>query len=122
MERSFELILDRGGLRHTWLRGRGNVQKRSTIQVAAYNLGLIMRQLVGAGTPREALARAGMLLWLLDPYGGLVAVLILPTDAAPEPTSATAGEGRAKDARAGVGHAPSPARPPVRTGGGDARA
>ena len=35
------------------LRGRANIQKRYLIYVAGYNLGLIMRLLTGAGTPRE---------------------------------------------------------------------
>ena len=37
VERSFALILDIGGLRRTWLRGAGNVEKRYLIQVAAHN-------------------------------------------------------------------------------------
>ena len=42
----------------TWLRGVANVEKRYTIQVAAYNLGLVMRHRFGAGTPRQAAAVA----------------------------------------------------------------
>jgi transposase len=53
VERSFPLILDRGGMRRTWLRGRANIHKRYLIHVAGYHLGLIMRLLTGAGTPRE---------------------------------------------------------------------
>jgi hypothetical protein len=89
VERSFEHNLDRGGMRRTWLRGRQNVQKRYLIQVGAYNLGLIMRVLLGAGTPKETAARGAPLLWLLDPDLGLLMVLILPRDAGPEPTSST---------------------------------
>ena len=58
VERSFALVLDRGGMRRAWLRGRQNLQKRYLVHVAGYNLGLIMRFLVGAGTPRELLAGA----------------------------------------------------------------
>jgi hypothetical protein len=50
--------LDRGGMRRVWLRGRENVQKRYLIHVAGYNLGLIIRLLTGAGTPRVFRARA----------------------------------------------------------------
>ena len=65
VERSFALTLDRGGMRRAWLRGRENLHKRYLVHVAGYNLGLIMRLLVGAGTPRELLARmAGHLLVL----------------------------------------------------------
>ena len=60
MERAFALILDRGGMRKAWLRGRENVHKRYLIHVAGYNLGLIMRLLTGAGTPRGFLARVSV--------------------------------------------------------------
>lgn len=46
----------RGGMRRAWLRGRENLHKRYLVHIAGYNLGLIMRLLVGAGTPREFLA------------------------------------------------------------------
>src|SRR3954463_867802 len=58
VERSFAHILEVGALRRTWLRGVANVEKRYTIQVAAYNLGLVMRHRFGAGTPRQAAATA----------------------------------------------------------------
>src|SRR5215213_642854 len=65
VERSFAHILDRGGLRRTWLRGRENVHKRYLIHVAGHNLGLLMRLLIGAGTPKEAVARGWCALILL---------------------------------------------------------
>ena len=89
VERSFELVLDRGGLRRTRLRGRENVQARYLVHVAGYNLGLVMRQLIGAGTPKELAARGAGLPWLFDPDVGLLALLILPPDAGLEPTSST---------------------------------
>src|SRR5918998_1132170 len=55
VERSFAVILDIGGLRRTWLRGVENVEKRYLIQVAAYNLGLVIRHRFRAGTPRQAM-------------------------------------------------------------------
>jgi transposase len=39
VERSFALILGRGGMRRTWLRGRENGHKRYLVHVAGYNLG-----------------------------------------------------------------------------------
>src|SRR4029453_11700267 len=57
VERGFALILDRGGMRRAWLRGRENLQKRYLVHVAGHNLGLIMRLLTGAGTPREFRAK-----------------------------------------------------------------
>jgi transposase len=89
VERSFALTLDRGCLRRTHLRGRENVQKRYFVHVAAYNLGLVMRLLLGAGTPKELAARGAGLLCLFDPGVGLVVILILPPVTAPEATSST---------------------------------
>jgi transposase len=62
VERSFAQILDSGGMRRTHLRGRENVQKRYLVHVAAYNLGLILRKLCGAGKPREWASRAASAL------------------------------------------------------------
>jgi transposase len=96
VERSFALTLDRGGMRRAWLRGRDNVHKRYLIHTAGYNLGLIMRLLVGAGTPRELLAGTSMGLMLVESCADAVAVIMLVvtgTEAAmlvitcaPEPT------------------------------------
>ena len=62
VERSFAHILDRGGMRRAWLRGRENVHKRYLIHVAGFNLGVLIRALHGQGTPREAAdARAAFL-------------------------------------------------------------
>jgi transposase len=81
VERSFALILDRGGMRRAWLRGRENLQKRHLIHVAGYNLGLIMRLLTGAGTPREFQARVpAHLAAAITPTGGLVLLLIVVAD------------------------------------------
>jgi transposase len=81
-ERSFALVLDRGGMRRAWLRGRENLKKRYLVHVAGYNLGLIMRLLVGAGTPRELLARASAhLLVFARADGTVAAVLVVVTDA-----------------------------------------
>ena len=54
VERSFAHVLERGGMRRTWLRGRENVHKRYLVHVAGHNLGILMRALFGAGTPKEA--------------------------------------------------------------------
>ena len=90
VERSFQHTHDRGGMRHTWLRGRENVHKRYLMQVAAYNLGLVMRALIGAGTPKGAAARAAALLCLAEPIAGLVVLIFVPPDVPPQPTSSTA--------------------------------
>jgi transposase len=59
VERSFAHCLETGGMRRTWLRGHANIIKRYLVHVAAFNLGLVMRQMFGAGTPRGAAALAG---------------------------------------------------------------
>jgi hypothetical protein len=81
VERGFALILDRGGMRRVWLRGRENVQKRYLIHVAGYNLGLIMRLLTGAGTPREFRVQASA--WLFptaEPEGALIVMIFVATN------------------------------------------
>jgi transposase len=80
-ERSFALLLDRGAMRRAWLRGRENLRKRYLVHVAGYNLGLIMRLLVGAGTPREFVARASAhLLILMTADGAVLIILTVITD------------------------------------------
>ena len=80
-----EVVLERGALRRTHLRGRENVQKRYLVHVAGFNLGLMMRLMLGAGTPKELAARGGILFWLFDPATGLALHLILPPEAPPDP-------------------------------------
>ncbi|MBL8879974.1 MAG: hypothetical protein JNG88_12715 [Phycisphaerales bacterium] len=45
-------MLDDGGMRRVWLKGREKIAKRYLIHTAGFNLGLIMRKLTGFGTPR----------------------------------------------------------------------
>ena len=52
-ERSFAHVCETGGARRSWLRGLVKVTKRYLIQVAARNLGLVMRKLFGIGTPKS---------------------------------------------------------------------
>ena len=52
IERSFAHVYDTGGMRRTHLRGHANILKRLLIHAGGFNLGLIMRQLIGLGTPR----------------------------------------------------------------------
>ena len=77
VERSFAHTLERGGMRRTWLRGRENVCKRYLIHIAGHNLGLLMRLLIGAGTPKEAVARGWCFLVLLSTTDGAADAAIL---------------------------------------------
>jgi hypothetical protein len=65
VERSFAHVLDRGGMRRAWLRGRENVHKRYLIHVAGFNLGVLMRALHGQGTPREAAEARAAFIFVL---------------------------------------------------------
>ena len=59
VERSFAHCYETGGMRRCHLRGRDNILKRQLVHVGAFNLSLILRQLLGAGTPRELRNRSG---------------------------------------------------------------
>ena len=52
IERSFAHLYDTGGMRRTHLRGHANILKRLLIHAGGFNLGLLMRHLIGSGTPR----------------------------------------------------------------------
>ena len=52
LERAFAHLFETGGMRRLFLRGRQNILKRLLIHVCGFNLGLLMRKLVGSGTPR----------------------------------------------------------------------
>jgi hypothetical protein len=65
VERSFAHCYETGGMRRCHLRGQENIWKRQLIHVGAFNLSLILRQLLGAGTPREWKNRFGRLVLTL---------------------------------------------------------
>ena len=52
IERSFAHLYDTGGMRRTHLRGHENILKRLLIHAGGFNLGLLMRSILGVGTPR----------------------------------------------------------------------
>ena len=80
VERSFAHILDRGGMRRTWLRGRENVHKRYLVHVAGYNLGILMRALFGCGTPRQAASASSALLLVLQTHVALALAIVTLID------------------------------------------
>ena len=53
VERTFAHTYDTGGMRRTHLRGHQNILKRLIVHAAGFNLGLLMRSLVGVGKPRR---------------------------------------------------------------------
>src|SRR5213080_269135 len=52
VERSFAHVYDTGGMRRSHLRGHRNILKRLLIHASGFNLGILMRQVFGRGTPR----------------------------------------------------------------------
>jgi transposase len=65
VERAFAHIYDTGGMRRTHLRGHTNILKRLLIHAGGFNLGLVMRLLIGFGTPRGLQGRLAALLALV---------------------------------------------------------
>jgi transposase len=57
-ERSFAHAYETGAMRRVHLRGRENILKRIVVHVGAFNLGLVMRKLFGAGTPKQLQGRS----------------------------------------------------------------
>ena len=79
VERSFAHVLDRGGMRRAWLRGRENLHKRYLIHVAGVqSRRLDARSLYGQGTPREAAEAVSALIFVLQSDAAL-AVGLIPT-------------------------------------------
>ena len=68
LERPFAHLYETGGMRRVHLRGHTNILKRLLIHAGGFNLGLLMRQLIGVGTPRGLQGRV---------TGTLVAVAVL---------------------------------------------
>lgn len=76
VERSFAHVLDRGGMRRAWLRGRENLHKRYLIHVAGFNLGILMRALFGCGTPREAAGASQAFLFVVQTDSALLLAFV----------------------------------------------
>jgi transposase len=53
IERSFAHNYETGGMRRTHLRYHDNIAKRLLVHVGGFNLGLVMRRLIGIGKPRR---------------------------------------------------------------------
>lgn len=65
VERSFAHAYETGAMRRVHLRGSENISKRVLIHIGAFNLGLVMRKMMGAGTPRGAQSRPADVLLLI---------------------------------------------------------
>jgi transposase len=65
LERTFAHCYETGGLRRVHLRGRQNILKRVLIHAGAFNLGVLMRKLIGVGTLRGLQRLADALVAML---------------------------------------------------------
>jgi transposase len=65
VERAFAHMYDTGGMRRTHLRGHTNILKRVLIHAGGFNLGLVMRHMIGLGTPRGLQGRLAAVLALV---------------------------------------------------------
>ena len=69
LERPFAHLYETGRMRRVHLRGHTNILKRLMIHTGGFNLGLLMRHLIGVGTPRglqgRLVATVGALLRLI---------------------------------------------------------
>ena len=61
LERPFAHVCETGGMRRVHLRGHPNIRKRLLVHVAGCNLGLLLRQMIGVGTPRSLQGRPAAL-------------------------------------------------------------
>jgi transposase len=65
LERPNAHLYETGGLRRTHLRGHANILKRLLVHVGGFNLGLLMRTILGVGTPRGLQGRLAALVTVL---------------------------------------------------------
>ena len=65
LERPNAHLYETGGMRRVHLREHPNILKRLLVHVCGFNLGLLMRQLTGVGTPRSLHGRAAALVGAL---------------------------------------------------------
>ena len=78
IERSFAHLYDTGGMRRTHLRGHTNILKRLLIHAGGFNLGLVMRHLIGIGTPRGLQGRVAAVRATLGVLMGVVRRRLTP--------------------------------------------
>src|SRR3954467_9749329 len=74
IERSFAHCYETGGMRRVHTRGLENVLKRQLIHVGAFNLSLIFRTTLGAGTPRQLRNRRQIVIIAILPFYKLVRI------------------------------------------------
>jgi transposase len=88
VERTFAHLYETGGMRRTHLRGHANILKRVLIHAGAFNLGLVMRQLIGVGTPRGLQGRLAAVLAVLLTFVSVIRRSLGVLDASPRRSAA----------------------------------
>jgi transposase len=81
LERPNAHLYETGAMRRTHLRGHANILKRLLVHTGAFNLGLLMRALIGVGTPRGLQGRLAAALTLVGAAWTRVVDLWRPFDA-----------------------------------------
>ena len=90
LERPCAHLYGSGGMRRLHVRGHENVLKRLLIQVSAFNLGMLMRQSLGVGTPRGLQGRiCALMLLILSLFKRLKGLFGLIPAAWPEKPNST---------------------------------
>jgi transposase len=84
IERSFAHLYETGGMRRTHLRGHQNILKRLLIHAGGFNLGLLIRSILGVGTPRGLQGRVA---------AAIKTLLVLPATARARVSAICAGSG-----------------------------
>ena len=69
LERPNAHLYETGRMRRTHLRGHANILKRLFVHIGAFNLGLLMRTLIGLGTPRGLQGRLAAVVAMIVALG-----------------------------------------------------
>ena len=72
LERPNAHLYETGRMRRTHLRGHTNILKRLLVHIGGFNLGLLMRTIIGVGTPRGLQGRLAALVALVTTLRALV--------------------------------------------------
>jgi transposase len=91
IERSFAHLYDTGGMRRTHLRGHPNILKRLLIHAGAFKRGLVMRHMIGIGTPRGLQGRVAAAIALSLTFIGTIQRRVRLIGSVDRTTAATQG-------------------------------
>jgi len=89
VERSFAHMYETGAMRRTHLRRHDNIIKRLLIHAGAFNLGLVMRKLLGNGTPRGFQGRLQALLYVIQMLCRVLTIALTEQRSRPEHQTVT---------------------------------